>query len=374
MSTPLTADQRLFRDSTRDFLEHSVPLAKLRDASSAGAAGFDRGWWRRGAELGWTSLLVPESAGGGSISGLGVLDLMLVAREMGRRVAPGPLLPSCIVTATLAAAAPEHGDVLDGLLSGETVVAWAHAEPGGRWSADDMATRVTAAGGDLIVNGTKTAVEAGDVADYFLVSAVSDADPALLLVPSAAPGIERHELNSLDASRRFAEVEFSNVTVGQSALIGAPDSAAGLIERQLQLANVIQCAEIAGAVERVFEFTVQWADDRYSFGRALASYQALKHRFADLKMWLEAINATTDAAAKAVQDDAPDAAQLVSVAKSFVAGHAPAMLQDCVQLHGGIGLTWEHDLHLYLRRVSQDSTLVGTASDHRRRLATAIGL
>jgi alkylation response protein AidB-like acyl-CoA dehydrogenase len=132
---------------------------------------------------------------------------------------------------------------------------------------------------------------------------------------------------------------------------------------------VLQCAEMVGAIDRVFQFTVQWAFDRYSFGRPLASYQALKHRFADMKMWLEAAQATANAAAKAVQARGGDAAELVSVAKAYIGQRATDIVQDCVQLHGGIGVTWEHDLHLYLRRVTVDRMTWGTPSEHRRRLA-----
>ncbi|MEV0478975.1 acyl-CoA dehydrogenase family protein [Streptomyces prunicolor] len=145
-----------------------------------------------------------------------------------------------------------------------------------------------------------------------------------------------------------------------------------LVERQLQVAIVLQSAETCGALERVFEFTTQWAFDRYSFGRPLASYQALKHRFADMKTWIEACHATTGAAARAVQDGAEDAAELVSVAKSYVGSRSTQILQDCVQMHGGIGVTWEHDLHLYLRRATVNRALYGTPEDHRLRIADII--
>jgi alkylation response protein AidB-like acyl-CoA dehydrogenase len=119
----------------------------------------------------------------------------------------------------------------------------------------------------------------------------------------------------------------------------------------------------------VLEFTIQWAFDRYSFGRPLASYQALKHRFADMKLWLEASYATAAAAARAVQADGPEAAELASVAKAYIGERATDLVQDCVQLHGGIGVTWEHDIHLYLRRVTVDRVLWGTPSEHRRLIA-----
>ncbi len=146
------------------------------------------------------------------------------------------------------------------------------------------------------------------------------------------------------------------------------------VERQLQDAVVLQCAEMAGAVDRVFAFTVEYAEDRYSFGRPLVSYQALKHRFADMKLWLEASHATAGAAARAVDTGSPLAGELVSVAKSYIGDHGPTILSECVQFHGGIGVTWDHDLHLYLRRVVQDRALFGTPRLHRERVAAAMGI
>jgi alkylation response protein AidB-like acyl-CoA dehydrogenase len=140
------------------------------------------------------------------------------------------------------------------------------------------------------------------------------------------------------------------------------------------VALTLQNAETVGAVNRVYEFTLEYAKDRMAFGRPIGSYQALKHRFADMKVWLEACNATATASARAVQAGADDASKLVSTAKAYIGDRAPAIVQDCVQLHGGIGVTWEHDLHLYLRRVAQNAALYGTARDHRLRVATLLGV
>jgi alkylation response protein AidB-like acyl-CoA dehydrogenase len=128
-----------------------------------------------------------------------------------------------------------------------------------------------------------------------------------------------------------------------------------------------------GATDRVFETTLAYMFDRFSFGRPLASYQALKHRFADAKLWLEACRATTAAAARAVHEDAPDATELVSAAKSYVGDKATEIIQECVQMHGGMGVTWEHDIHLYLRRVTQNRVMYGTPIEHRERIATLLG-
>jgi alkylation response protein AidB-like acyl-CoA dehydrogenase len=140
------------------------------------------------------------------------------------------------------------------------------------------------------------------------------------------------------------------------------------------VAIVLQLAETVGAIGRVFEFTTEWAFDRFSFGRPLASYQELKHRFADMALWLEGARATTAAASAGVSQGTGDAAELVSVAKAYVGEHAGELVQDCIQMHGGIGVTWDHDIHLYLRRVTLNSGQYGTVRNNRQRLASLVGL
>jgi alkylation response protein AidB-like acyl-CoA dehydrogenase len=179
-------------------------------------------------------------------------------------------------------------------------------------------------------------------------------------------------MRSVDLTRRFSQVRFDDVRVPVDAIIGATGEASEAVERQLQLALVIMNAECVGAMQRAFDMTVAWAFDRYTFGRPLASYQELKHRFADMKAWLEASHAISDAAAAAVQDEAPDARELVSVAKAYIGQYGAELIQDCVQIHGGIGVTYEHDLHLFLRRLTVDRSLFGTPGDHRRRIADMI--
>jgi alkylation response protein AidB-like acyl-CoA dehydrogenase len=190
-----------------------------------------------------------------------------------------------------------------------------------------------------------------------------------VLVAADAPGITITPLRTPDYSRHYAAVTFTDVRVPAAAVAGSPGQAAGQAERQLQIALVIAAAETVGAMQAGFDMTLAWAFDRYSFGRPLASYQALKHRFADLKSWLEASHAITDAAAAAVAEHSGRAGELASAAKAYVGQYGPELMQDCVQLHGGIGLTREHDLHLYLRRVTTNAMLYGTPADHRLRVA-----
>jgi alkylation response protein AidB-like acyl-CoA dehydrogenase len=179
-------------------------------------------------------------------------------------------------------------------------------------------------------------------------------------------------LGSVDLVRRFASVRFDQVHVPAALVVGDVDGAATAVDRQLQLAIVLQCAETVGGLDRVVDVTLEYLADRSSFGRPLASYQAIKHRFADMKMWLEAAHGVTELAARAVQDDDPDADEIVSSAASYLGDHATELVQECTQLHGGIGVTWEHDLHLYLRRITLHRNLFGTPAQHRERIAARL--
>ncbi len=193
-----------------------------------------------------------------------------------------------------------------------------------------------------------------------------------VLVPASATGLTVSPMQTIDLSRRFSVVTFDDVRVPVDAVVGTVGEAAIDVDRQFQVLLVILNAESVGAMQTGFEMTVEWAFDRYSFGRPLASYQALKHRFADMMSWLEAIHAISATACAAAQERRDDAAELVSAAKAYIGQYGAELLQDCVQLHGGIGVTFEHDLHLYLRRLTVDRALAGTPADHRQRIAALV--
>ena len=295
---------------------------------------------------------------------------------MGRLVSPGPLIPTNVVAAALSrVGTPAHLKQLAGLVGGETIATWC---PDGTFVGTagpaDGGIRAVSHGDGFLLEGTSRPVEAGGEADLILVTAPSDRGRAQFLVPAGTPGLTTIPAESLDLVRRFARLQFQQVEVAADAVIGEPGSVDADVERQLEDAVALQCAEMVGAVDRVLQFTIEYAQDRFSFGRPLASYQALKHRFADMKMWLEASYASAEAAARAVDSGSDLAAELVSVAKSYIGDHGPFILSECVQLHGGIGVTWDHDLHLYLRRVVQDQTQFGTPRHHRERVAVAIGI
>jgi alkylation response protein AidB-like acyl-CoA dehydrogenase len=341
----------------------------VRELASSDA-GFERDYWRQGAELGWTSLLVPEELGGGSISGSGVVDLTLVADAFGSHVAPGPLLPANVVAAALARSGSDEqqGGVLPAIIAGEVVATWAVAEPAPHDRLGDIAVTATADGDGFVLSGVKAPVEAGAESEQLLVTARTNDGLAQFLVPAETAGVTITPLKSLDLVRRYARVELDGVRVPATAAVGVPGHADADVERQLQLAIVVQTAEMVGAAQTVFDFTLEWMFNRYSFGRPLASYQNLKHRFADMKMWLEASHALAAVAGREVQAEASTVEETVSVAKAYTGDYLAELVQDCVQMHGGIGVTYDHDIHLYLRRVTVDRVTHGSPADHRQRI------
>ena len=372
MLLDLSSDQEFFRDTTARFLqEHASPaeLRRLRDDD----AGFDPSYWRKGADLGWTSLLVDEQHGGGTISGSGLTDLTLVAYEFGRRAAPGPLVATNVVAGALSTSGDDaHTAVVADLLAGNAIAAWCLGEPPPHDRVGEIHVRIEVDGGDLVLDGVKRPVESAAQAGHLLVTGRTGDGLTQVLVPADTPGISITPMKSVDLTRRFFVVAFDGVRVPAEATVGQVGKAGEDVERQLQQALTIVNAEAVGALQSAFDMTVEWAFDRYSFGRPLASYQALKHRFAEMKTWLEASHAISDAAAAAVASGSADAAELVSAAKAYIGDLGAELVHECVQLHGGIGVTYEHDLHLYLRRITVDRLTYGTPSEHRRRLADLV--
>lgn len=371
--TDLSTESELFVATARAFLDKTATLSGQRDLH-AHDRSYDPKWWQQAAELGWAGLLVPEELGGGSVSGSGLHDLAAIAEAIGRTVAPGPLYPVSTVLAGLVDAdnADEHAATIAALVSGEQVATWAPDEPGRAFRPHQPSVTATATGDGYRLNGVKDRVEAGAQADLILIGAhADDGELRQFLIRADAPGVTVHPQSCVDLVKQYARIELDDVEIEPAAVVGAAAQTAELIDRQSQVAIALTCAETVGILDAVLAMTLEWSRDRYSFGRPLASYQALKHRLADMTMWLHAGRAVAAGAVDKIAARTPDAGMWVSAAKSYLGEHAGLLVQECIQLHGGIGVTWEHDLHVYLRRIALYSNLLGTAAEHHQAIFAA---
>ena len=369
MDLELSEDQKLFHETTIRFIESELPVAQVRLLHDD-PTGFDKKWLAQAAELGWFSMLVSEEDGGGSLSGEGLLDACLVAEEIGRYVQPGPFFAMNVVAAAIAenGSPGQRTELLPSIVSGELIATWAIASEEGNWDAGAGVDAV-GKGDSYTLTGTRGFVQDAQSADQLLVGATVGDRAAQFLVPADAPGVKVVPLVCLDLSRRMAEVSLAGVEVPASALVG-PVGAEEAIERQLQIASVLLAAETVGALDAMFSMTVEYSKDRIAFGRPIGSFQALKHVMADAALYLETCKAGAVAAAKAVQARSEDAAEVVSMVSAYLGDMGTDISQECLQIHGGIGCTWEHDLHLFLRRVRSNCALYGESSWHRERVCT----
>jgi alkylation response protein AidB-like acyl-CoA dehydrogenase len=365
-----SADQQLLETTTQRFLESECPLTQVRDLADS-ESGFEPEFWRQGAELGWTSFAVPEAAGGGRVSEQGLRDLSLVAFQFGRHAAPGPLVGTNVVAAALGRwgdSAQQAGPLAE-LLAGEAIGTWAYDEPTASVGSTPPALYAVTTTDGFSLTGTKSPVETATDPGHLLVTANHNGGLSQFLVPNDAPGLTITPLRGLDMTKRFARFELEGVRLPVAALVGEAGGADAAVSWLLDLAATIQLAESCGAMSWAFDTTVEWSFNRYSFGRPLASYQELKHRFADMKMWLEASSAITAQATSAVELDWANRSELVSSGKFYVGRFGVELGHDCVQIHGGIGVTFDHDIHLFLRRIVTNSQLYGSPSQHAVRLA-----
>jgi alkylation response protein AidB-like acyl-CoA dehydrogenase len=374
MRLDLSDEQELLRDTTRRFLEREAPVEHLK---APDRAALDPTMWRQAADLGWTSLLVPADLGGGSLSGSPVADAAIVAEEMGRMAAPGPFLAVNLVAAAIATwgSDEQRDSVLPGLLDGSVVATWAHGEHVNRWDVARLRTRAVLDDADVVITGVKSYVEAAAEANWFLVTArTADGTPLLVLVPADTAGLEVMPDASLDLARQFGRITFDDVRLPGAACVGSQAEAEVVIEALTQIAIALQCADTIGATDRVFASTVAYSLERQAFGRAIGGYQALKHRFADMLLWLESSKATTEGVVEAVDASAPDAGRLASIAKAYVGQYSSTIMSDCQQIWGGISQTWDHDLHVFMRRVAVNRAVYGSPEDHRDRICSLLGI
>ncbi len=364
MNFDFSEDQKLVQKTARDYLVDHSPLATCRRVLE-GKELYDAALWKGVAEMGWLGAAVPEEYGG---AGLGHLELVLIAEEIGRSLAPVPFSSSVYLATEalmLAGSAEQKKKYLPRLASGELIGTLAIAE--GPGDPDPASIRAQVDGGRL--SGEKLPVADGDVAGIALVLARDSGGTSLVLVDLAGAGVTRSSLDSLDPSRSQAKLTFSKAP---AEIVGAAGKGAELAQTVLDRAAVLMAFEQLGGAQRALEITRDYAMGRYAFGRPIASFQALKHRFADLFCAIELARSNAYYGAWALSqghDELPLAACGARISASAAFDLAA---QEMIQVHGGVGYTWEYDCHLFYRRAKLLSLALGSPSDWREKLITRL--
>jgi alkylation response protein AidB-like acyl-CoA dehydrogenase len=379
MSLALTEDQNLLAKTANAFFAEHSPLTRLRKLRDAkDERGYSQDVYQQMAELGWTAIAFDENQGG---LGMGIAGAILVTEAMGRQLALEPLLPSILLAGqvlALGGSQAQREAWLTPAIAGEKVLALAQQELKSRFDLARVATRALAADGGYRLTGEKHAVLAGALADAYVVSArTSGADDAregvsLFLVPAGTPGLEVTRQYRID-SRNAALVTLKDVQLPAAALIGERDHGAALLDDATDRATVALCGEMLGAMKEAFDRTLQYLKERKQFNVQIGSFQALKHRAAKMFIEIELARSATMAAARALDEKSAEAKSLVSVAKARCSDTYVLVANEAVQLHGGIGMTDEHEIGFFIKHARVCELTFGDASYHRDRYARLNG-
>ncbi len=371
MNFAFSEEQEELRKVVRQFLETKSPESAVREQMDT-ERGYDPAVWSQMAEqLGLQGLAIPEEFGG---SGFSYIELIVVLEEMGRALLCAPYFSSVVLAAnTLLHSGDEAAkkELLPGIASGETIATLAFTEENGRWDESGITTTATKAGDGWTLDGTKMFVLDGHTADLIVVAARSGDAVSLFRVDGDAQGLTRTALSTMDQTRKQARIELSGTP---ATLLGAEGQGWSVLERVLDLAAVALAAEQVGGAQCCLDMAVQYAKDRVQFGRPIGSFQAIKHKCADMLLEVESAKSAAYYAgwcAAELNDELPSVASLAKSYCSEAYFHAAA---ENIQIHGGIGFTWEHPAHLYFKRAKSSELLFGDPTYHRELLAQRIGI
>ena len=376
MSSPLilSEEQELLRETARELVQAKSPLKEMRRLRDArDADGFSRALWKEAAELGWAGIPFAEEHGG---AGLGYAELGIVLEELGRTLAPTPMLSSVVLAGSavqLAGSAAQRGELLRGICDGSRILAFAHQEAP-RFAPYRIAMRAQQTASGWRLDGEKIFVLDGHVADTLVVVArVSGGSNdreglALFLVPATQKGVGIARTTLIDG-RNAAQLVLSGVEIGGDAALGAPGTAAAVLDAVLDRGAAALAAEMMGGIQEAFERTLAYLKARDQFGVKIGSFQALKHRAADWFCELELTRGIVLEALRALDAGAKDAPRLVAAAKARASDTFILSGEEGIQLHGGIGMTDEEDIGLFLKRARAAEQTLGDAGYHRERFA-----
>jgi alkylation response protein AidB-like acyl-CoA dehydrogenase len=378
MNFGFTEDQELLRSAAREFLSRESPMAYVRRMMED-VRGFEDAQWRKMAELGWLGLAIPEGHGG---AGLGFVDLVVLLEEMGRVVLPGPFFATAVLAApTLVdAASPAlQAEWLPKIAAGRARGTLALLERSARWDAAGIALEARPEGGGYRLSGTKLFVPDAHTADFLLVATRAPGSSgsdglSVLLVDAADPGVRATPVQTMDQTRKLCAVELRDVAVPRSRVVGEPGQGAAILDRIATRARAGLAAEMCGGAARVLDLSVEYAKVREQFGRPIGSFQAIQHKCATMLVEVESARSATYYAAWAVGDGAPDGPLAAAMAKAYASDAFRHVAAEGIQIHGGIGFTWEHDMHVYFKRAKGSEVGFGDAAWNREIVARLIGL
>ena len=370
MNFAFSEEQEELRRYARQWMTERMPLSRVRDLM-ASTDGFDRADWAAVAELGWQAMAIPEEYGG---AGFGLLELAVLMEEQGRGLFCGPFLSTAVASANallLAGSDSQKGDFLPRIAAGEIVVAFAVSEPNAGHDGENMTTSATQHGSGWTIDGSKRYVLDGHTADWLIVAAQTADGIGLFLVPGDAPGVDRSPLAVMDETRKQAVVTLTGVEVDGDARL--PGGSASVLAKVNDIAAVALALEQVGGAHATLDMAVQYAKDRQQFGKPIGSFQAIKHMCADMLVKVESAKAAAYYATWTLSEGSDESAITVPLAKAYCSDAFFECAGANIQVHGGIGFTWEHDAHLYFKRAKSSEVMFGTAEAHRRQLAERLG-
>jgi len=377
MDFGFSEEQEMLRKSARDFLAKEAPMTYVRQMMED-ERGFRDDLWRKMAELGWTGLVLPEDFGG---AGLDFVDMVVVLEEMGRVVLPGPFFSTLVGAVALldAGSAAQKQEWLPKIAAGEARVTLAQLEPNARWDADGIELEARKADGGFALSGTKLFVPDAHTADLLVVAGRAPGSKgaeavSLFLVDAKAPGVTTTLLKTMDQTRKLCEVVLKDVRVPAARVLGEPGQGWKRLDRVVDRGKVGLCAEMCGGAEKVLEMSVEYAKVREQFGRPIGSFQAIQHKCANMLVEVESSKSATYYAAWAVANDVAEAPLAAAMAKAYCSDAYRHTAGEGIQIHGGIGFTWEHDMHIYFKRAKSSEVTFGDATWNREIVAQLIGL
>ncbi|HYL35787.1 MAG TPA: acyl-CoA dehydrogenase family protein [Bryobacteraceae bacterium] len=371
MEFGLSETQQTLKNTVRKFLAAECPVAEVRRLMEI-EGNVDPALWKKIAEQGWTGMIFAEPYGG---FGMGMVEMAATLEEMGRALLPGPFFSTVLMAGVLVESAGDEnqkGKYLGAICRGEAKAGVAFLEESAAMAPESIQMPARTAGSGFVLDGRKLFVQSAPIADFLVVAARLEGELALLVVPAKAGGLQISPMASIDLTRKVYEVSFQGVKVPGEDLLARGEAALKALGRARDVATVGLVAEMTGGMQRLLDMTVEYAKTRQQFGRPIGQFQAVQHHCADMLLYTESARSAAYYAAYAVQEGIPDARLAVSVAKAYASDAYREVGNNAIQVHGGMGFTWENDAHLYYRRAKVSELMFGDATHHREQIARLV--